>query len=68
MPSENLQRLQDAGLLILAPLPKEYEGVIEDLSPEEIEVLISVKRRLDEVQESMAPGVSPYTVIFAPPF
>lgn len=72
MASENLQRLQDAGFMILAPLPEEYEQVIEALSPEEVEVLISVKRRFDEAGPSAAPeaapGVSAYTVLLAPPF
>jgi len=68
MTSKNLQRLQDAGFMILAPLPEEYEQVIEALSPEEVEALISVKARFDEAGVSAAPGLSAYTVLLAPPF
>lgn len=41
------QRLQDAGV-ITKDLPEAYEAVIAGLTPFEEEVILAVKRRLDE--------------------
>jgi hypothetical protein len=54
MPShleERKQRLRDAGLIKKSvTLPPEYDAVIEGLTPEEVEVLIAVRTRLDEAE------------------
>jgi hypothetical protein len=57
----NVDRLQDEGFSIKTPLPAEYEQVIEGLSPEELDVLVSVKQRLDEAQALTSPEVGSYT-------
>jgi hypothetical protein len=54
MPShleERKQRLRDAGLIKKSvTLPPEYDALIEGLTPEEVEVLIAVRTRLDEAE------------------
>jgi hypothetical protein len=54
MPShleERKQRLRDAGLIKKSvTLPPEYDAVIEGLTPEEVDVLIAVRTRLDEAE------------------
>jgi hypothetical protein len=57
----NVDRLQDEGFSIKTPLPEQYERVIAELSPEELDVLISVKQRLDEAQALTPPEVGSYT-------
>ena len=53
---ENTERLMSSGV-IPGPLPEPYNAVIESLSGEEVEALISVKRRLDEANASIGgPG------------
>lgn len=42
-----LQRLREEGV-ITGDLSRAQEAVIDGLTPEEVEVLIAVKRRLDE--------------------
>jgi hypothetical protein len=45
------KRLRDAGLLKKnVTLPPEYDALIEGLTPEELEVLIAVRARLDEAE------------------
>jgi hypothetical protein len=66
--SENVQRLTDAGYFIKTPLPAEYEQVIEGLSSEEVDVLISVKDRLDAAQAHTEPNVPAYAFFIAVPY
>jgi len=44
----NAKRLRDAGLIGDTPLPDRYNELIEQLTGEEIEALLSLRRRLDE--------------------
>jgi hypothetical protein len=44
------QRLRDVGVIIADDLPQEYAAVVEGLTPDELEVIIAVKERLDEAQ------------------
>ncbi len=49
--NENEQRLRAAGVILeTAPdkLSPELQAVVEGLTPDEVDVLIAVKRRLDE--------------------
>jgi hypothetical protein len=64
-PGQNVARLQKAGFSI-KPLPQEYEEVIEDLSGEEVELLVGMKERLDEADARTPPGVF-YTEYFRVP-
>ena len=54
MPShlqERKKRLRDAGLIKKnVTLPPEYDALIEGLTPDEVEVLIAVRKRLDEAE------------------
>ena len=49
---ENMRVLIEARV-IPGPLPEPYERVIEKLSAEEVEALISIKARFDEANENM---------------
>ena len=45
------QRLRDAGLIKKdVTLPPAYDALIEGLTPEEVDVLIAVRKRLDEAE------------------
>jgi hypothetical protein len=45
--SPNEQRLRDAGVIRpKARLTEEYRGVVEGLTPDEVDVLVAVHRRL----------------------
>jgi hypothetical protein len=44
----NTDRLREAGLIADKPLPDEYYAFLEGLSEDEVELLLSLKRRLDE--------------------
>jgi hypothetical protein len=46
--SNNRDKLREAGLIADEALRDEHYEVIDDLSDEEINVLLEVKRRLDE--------------------
>ena len=54
MPShlqERKKRLRDAGLIKKnVALPPEYDALNEGLTPDEVEVLIAVRKRLDEAE------------------
>lgn len=50
--ADNFERLQEEGV-IRTPMPDDYEAVIRNLSDEEADVLISVRRRLEEARVSM---------------
>jgi hypothetical protein len=49
--NDNSERLIEAGV-IPGPLPEPYNVVVDGLSPEEVEALISVKRRLDDANSA----------------
>jgi len=46
--SDNRDRLRKAGLIADSPLPDEHYDFIDDLSEEELNVLLNLKARLDE--------------------
>jgi hypothetical protein len=46
----NMQRLIDAGV-IPGPIPPPYDRVINDLSEDEVEALISIKEKLDAANQ-----------------
>jgi hypothetical protein len=63
---ENTRVLIEAGV-IPGPLSPPYDRVIEDLSAEEVEALISVKARLDEANRNAGgPGHGHYIGMVAP--
>jgi hypothetical protein len=43
----NVGRLQAAGLIARDKLPEELQAVVEGLTGDEVDILVSVKRRLD---------------------
>lgn len=58
--ADNFERLQEEGV-IRTPMPDEYEAVIRGLSDEEADVLISVRRRLEEARVSIDAEEDHYT-------
>ena len=49
--NDNEQRLRDAGVIVEnVALPEPYEAFVEGLTPCEVDVLVALKRRLDEAQ------------------
>lgn len=51
--SDNEQRLRDAGVILTTErLEPEYQAVVEGLTPDEVDVLIAVNRRLTEADRS----------------
>ena len=51
MASQQEQRLRAAGLIKRnVTLPPEYDALIEGLTPDEVDVLIAVRTRLDEAE------------------
>ena len=64
-PAGNLQRLQAAGLILQA-LPEEHQAVVDKLTADEVDILVSIKQRLDAADESQEfPPASPGEL---PPF
>ena len=63
----NIRRLQEAGFEITTPLPEIYERVVEGLTDQEVEVLISVRQRFERAQAEAPPDVGPYEA-FIPTF
>jgi hypothetical protein len=47
---DRLQRLRDAGMIKADDLPRAYEAVVEGLTPDELEMIIAVRKRLDEAE------------------
>jgi hypothetical protein len=45
---DNQQRLREGGVLKPGDLPPEYVAVVEGLTPDEVDVIVAVRRRLDE--------------------
>ena len=69
MPSNgdsNLDRLRDAGLIMDEPLPEPFERLVEGLTPEEVDVLVAVKTRLDGAASWQ--GLEPSVPGHVPPF
>lgn len=54
--ASNLDLLQAAGIAKKTPLGEPYSSVIDELSEQELNALISVKRRFDERSEVQAHG------------
>jgi hypothetical protein len=55
----NAERLRNEGLIADQPLPERYYEMIDGLSEEEIEILVSLKRRLDDAGIPTAPLTAP---------
>ena len=69
----NIHRLQDAGFAIKVPLPEHYEEVLNDLSSDDMDLLVStgellvrIQRDLEQAGLSETDNYSAY--IFMPPF
>jgi hypothetical protein len=65
--SDKVKALRDAGVIYGRQLPREYRALVEGLTEDEVDVLVSVKRRLDEADECAGTkppqrGRPPYTV------
>jgi hypothetical protein len=58
--ADNIERLEQEGV-IRTPMPDEYEAVLRDLSDEEVDTLISVKKRLDEAHVGIGADADHYT-------
>lgn len=64
----NLERLQDAGL-IMQDLPEPYQTVVDGLTDDEVEILLSIRKRLDHAEtlhgaEPPGPGEPPAFTTF----
>jgi hypothetical protein len=44
----NEQRLRAAGIITCDDLPQEYVALVEGLTSHEVEIMLAMKRRLDE--------------------
>lgn len=62
--ADNQQRLRDAGVIVADDLPQEYAAVAEGLTSDEVDVIVAVKKRLDEA--TRVSGVGPGELWFAP--
>lgn len=62
---ENTRVLIEARV-IPAQLPEPYNTVIEDLSSEEVEALISIKARLDQANENLGRGETGFIGMVVP--
>ena len=47
---DNQAQLQENGIVAEGALPQELREVVEGLTPDEVEVLVAVKKRLDAAQ------------------
>jgi hypothetical protein len=56
MPSDNFEKLRRAEVILADEVPREYDNVIEGLTPQEVDVLIAVKRRLEAADECAGVG------------
>jgi hypothetical protein len=45
---DNEQRLRDAGVIRQVDLERPYEALVEGLTPDEVDVLIAVRKRIEE--------------------
>lgn len=48
MEADNTAQLRNAGLIAEEPLPDEYYSFLEELSEDELETILRIKRRLDD--------------------
>jgi hypothetical protein len=62
--ADNQQRLRDAGVIVADDLPQEYAAVADGLTDDEVDVIVAVKKRLDEA--TRVSGVGPGELWFAP--
>jgi hypothetical protein len=63
----NLERLEDAGLIVKRPLPEAHSKVVEALSDAEVDVIVSVAARLrkaDRDEDLVVTAVCPYFIHF----
>jgi hypothetical protein len=56
---DNRDRLRNAGLIADTELPAEYYEVIDNLEPEEMQALLSLKQRLVDAGIPTAPLTAP---------
>ena len=47
----SVDRLREIGIITADELPQEYVEVIDSFTPDEVETLVSIKKRLDFAQE-----------------
>jgi hypothetical protein len=48
-----VDRLREAGLIMTSgELPREYQAVVDGLTDDELDIIVAVKRRLDEADTS----------------
>ena len=69
MPSNgdsNLDRLRDAGLVMQEPLPEAFVSFVDGLTPDEVDILVAMKARLDGAASSH--DFEPATPEKLPPF
>jgi hypothetical protein len=64
--ADNMERLRDEDFIINTPMPDQYEAVLQGLSDQEMETLISVKRRFDEAQIALGRDRQDYVNYFLP--
>ena len=58
--ADNIERLEQEGV-IRTPMPAEYEAVLRDLSDDEVDTLVSVKKRLDKAHVGLGADADHYT-------
>jgi hypothetical protein len=63
-PGGNEQRLRDVQMIKADTLPEEYAAVVDSLTPDELEAIVAVKKRLDEAER--VSGSSVGDVFIAP--
>jgi hypothetical protein len=67
--SKNVEKLLAEGFRIKEPLPDEYQQVVDGLTNQEVDLLISLKSRLDAAEMATQPEVGSYSEYFIhPPF
>ena len=54
--NENETRLRAAGVIKDVALPDAYAALVEGLTPAEVDVLVAVRRRLDEAERVESEG------------
>jgi hypothetical protein len=63
-PEEKHQHLRDAGVVTTDSVPDEYKSVVASLTSDELETLLSVKKRLDLAEQASG---TPFGDIFVAP-
>jgi hypothetical protein len=63
-PGDNEQRLREVQMIKADTLPEEYAAVVDSLTPDELEAIVAVKKRLDEAER--VSGSSVGDVFIAP--